>query len=206
MDLPRLCLARRESFVELFGDTLECKGKGVDYNPQGACPPRSFSDHVNARFRRAHSQRRIAFASPLLLTVGRERSYPFSNASHLIPLHTRSAINKTPTPCIPLAQLLSVCSRTHRLRTLLSLPIANLSACVPLIFQRSGQCTGRTNSTSRFRLSVRCSLSTLQHRFSSFRSSASHCGCSMSIGTTVSSRFSCSSFLSAPSCGRCVIL
>lgn len=206
MDLPRLCIAWRESFFELFGDTLECKGKGVGYNSQGACLPRSFSDHADARFRRAHSQRRIAFALSLLLTVGRERSYPFSNASHPILLHTRSAINKTPTPCIPLSHSLSVYSRIHHLRTLLSLPTANLSTCVPPIFQRSSQCMGRTNSTSRFRLSVPCFLSTLQHRSSSFRSSVLHCGCSMSIGTTVSSRFSCSSFLSAPSYGRCVIL
>ena len=206
MDIPRLCLTRRESFLELFGDTLECQGKGVDYHSQGACPPRSFSDHAHARFRRAHSQKQIAFASPLLLTVGRERSYPFSNASHLIPLPTRSVINKTPTPCIPLSRLLSVCSRTHRPRTLPSLPIAILSDWLPLLFQRSDQCTGRTNSTSRFRLSVRCFRSTLLPRSSSFRYFVLRCGCSMSIGTIVSSRFSCSSFLNAPSCGRCVIL
>jgi hypothetical protein len=206
MDLPRVCRARRESFLELFGDTLECKGKGVGYNSQGACPPRSFSAHAHARYRRAHSQRPIAFALPLLLTVGRERSYPFLNSSRPILLHSRSVINKTPTPCISSSQLLSVCSRTHRLHTLLSLPIAILPACLPLTFQRSGRCTGRTNSTSRFRLSVHCFRSTLQHRSSSFRSSVLHFGCLMSIGTIVSSLCSCSLFLSAPSCGRYVIL
>lgn len=206
MDFPRLCLTRRESFLELFGDTLECESKGVGYDSQGACSPRSFSAHAHARFRRTHSQKRIAFASPLLLTVGRVRSYPFLNASHLILLHTRSVINKTPTPCIPRSQLLSVCSRTHRLRTLLSLPIAILSAWLPPVFQHSSQCMGRTNSTSRFRLSVRCFRSMLRHRSSSFRFSALHCGCLMSIGTIVSSRCSCSWFLSVLSCGRCVIL
>lgn len=206
MDLSRLCLTRRESCLKLFGNTLECKGKGVDYNSQGACSSRSFSDRADTRFRHLHSQRRTAFALPLLLIVGRERSYPSSNASHQILRHTRSVINKTHTPCIPLDQSLSVCSRTHRLRTRLFLPIVNLSACLPLIFRRSSQCTGRMNSTSRFRLSVRCFPSTLQHRSSSSRYSVSHCGCSMSIGTIVSSRFSCSSFLSAQSCGRYVIL
>ena len=206
MDLPRLCPTRRESFLELFGNTLECKGKGMGYHSQGSCPPRSFADHAHARFRRAHSQRRIAFASPLLLTAGRERSYPFSNASHLILLPTRSTINKTPTPCIPLSQSLSVCSRTHRPRTLSFLPIVILSDWLPLLFQLSNQCTGRMNSTSRFRLSVRCFQSTLQPRSSSFRYSVLRYGCSMSIGTIVSSHFSCSSFLSALSCGRCVIL
>ena len=206
MDLPRLCLARRQSFPELFGDALECQGKGVGDNSRGACTLRSFLDHAHTKSRRTHSQRRIAFVLPPLLTEGRERLCLFSSASHLIPLPIRSAINKIPTLCIPLNQSLSVCSRTHRQRTLPSLPIAILSAWLLPIFQRFYQCTGRTNSTFQSRLSVPCFRSTLQHRSSSFRFSVLRCGCSTSTGTIVSLHFSCLLFLSAPSCGRCVIL
>ena len=76
--------------------------------------------------RLAHLPRRTAFASSLLLIVGREKLCPLSNAFPLIPPRTRSAINKTPTRCTPLNPSHSAHSHIHHLRTPHSLIIVNL--------------------------------------------------------------------------------
>lgn len=79
----------------------------------------------NTDARLAHSQRRTAFVSSRFPIAGREKSCLSSKVFPPIPLHTRSAINKTPTRCIQMSLSLSAYSNTLRLRTLLSPLIAN---------------------------------------------------------------------------------
>jgi hypothetical protein len=82
--------------------------------------------YTNDNTRLAHSSRRTAFASSLLLIAGREKSFPLSNPFPPIPPRTRSAINKTPTRCTPLRPSRSAYSHIQHLRTPLSLIIVNL--------------------------------------------------------------------------------
>ena len=53
--------------------------------------------NADGNIRPARSPKQTAYALSLLLIAGREKSYPSSNAFPPTPLHTRSAINKTPT-------------------------------------------------------------------------------------------------------------
>jgi len=127
VDLTCLCPARCWSRLELLGDTLECKGKGVDHDSEGVYTYDVFLrvKNTNSNNRLAPSPRQTVFASSQLLIADREKSCPLSNAFPRIPPRTRSAINKTPTPCTPLIPSLSDYSLTHRLRTLLSPIIAD---------------------------------------------------------------------------------
>jgi len=88
--------------------------------------------HIFVRVTNAHgntrlplSPRQTAFEFSLLLIAGREKLCPSSNAFPPIPLHTRSAISKTPTRCTPMSLSRSAYFHTHRPRTPLSLIIAN---------------------------------------------------------------------------------
>jgi hypothetical protein len=203
-----LRLARRWSRIELLNNTLECKGKGLDFYPQGVCLHDIFRrvTDANSNTRLAPSPKQIAFASSQHPIADRERLYPSSNASPLIPPHTRSAINRTHTRCIPSIPSLSALSFTHHLRTLPSLIIGNHVDWIPLFFQHSYQCTERTSSIFPSRPSARCSLSMLPRRSLSFKYSVWHSGCSTNTGITAFSPSSCSWFSNVQLSGRYVKL